>query len=57
MLQLGVVVQDLGAHQYYGEYHSFDVEGIYLVWSVIDVQRIDYTIAPGVVVQFFWLVV
>ncbi len=57
MLQIGVVVNDLGANQFYGEYHSFDVEGIYLIWSVVDVQRIDFTIAPGVQVQFYWLLV
>jgi len=56
MLQLGVVHQDLGTHQYYSEFHDFTVEGIYLMFSLIAPVRVDYTIAPGVEVSFFWLV-
>ena len=56
MLQLGVVHQDLGTHQYYSEYHSFDAEGLYLVFANLAPTQIDYNIAPGVVVSFFWLV-
>jgi hypothetical protein len=56
MLQLGVVHKDLGTHEYYSEYHSFDAEGIYLTFALLAPVRIDYTIAPGVAVSFFWLV-
>lgn len=56
MLQLGVVHQDLGTHQYFSEYHAFNVEGIYLMFSLLAPVEVQYTIAPGVQVVFFWLV-
>lgn len=56
MIQIGVVHADLGGHTYYSEYHDFDVEGIYLVFQQLAPVRVDYTIAPGVVVAAFWLV-
>jgi hypothetical protein len=57
MLQLGVVHADLGGHLYYSEYHDFDVEGIYLIFERLAPVRLDYNIAPGVVITGFWLVI
>ena len=57
MLQLAVEHQDLGANTFFSEFHDFNVEGIYLMFATALPTSIHYTIAPGVVVVFYWLLI
>lgn len=57
MIQASTIHTGFDGHDLVSEYHAFTVEGIYWLWANPGPTRIHYEIAPGVSVQFFWLIV
>lgn len=57
MLQLATTHTDFDDHELVSEWHEFRAEGVYWLWENPGPRRILYSISPGVVITFFWLVI
>jgi hypothetical protein len=55
MMRLSTVHTDLSGHDITSEWHDFFSEGVYWLWANPGPTRVHYDISPGVVVNFFWL--